>query len=172
MGWYFVSVMNELVYLFQLLNILNTTMIKWTVHKITLYFFSLCQASALVLSCPVLSWLVFVLLRGCNKYQAFAFHCISSILCLWFLMILMLFDFVFLMEIKLNWTFLFIFSSSVDSKCLFYIFLIFSRQQPFFSPIFSFIFSRHDLSFFFLIVMISGYQLFVSFQICHIQLYR
>ena len=64
------------------------TMIKWTVYKNTFVFFSLCQASPLVLYRLVLSCIVstcfFFLCKGCNKYQAFAFRCISSILCLWF----------------------------------------------------------------------------------------
>ena len=56
---------------------------------------------------PKLEISFFFSCRGCNNAistRLFAFCCISSILCLWFWMILMLFDFVFLMEIKLNWT--------------------------------------------------------------------
>ena len=93
-----------LILTFKYLKYYNDQMNSAQNYFVFFPYVRLLHLSCIVLSCPVLSWLVFVLLRGCNKCQAFAFRCISSILCLWFLMILMLFDFVFLVEIKLNWT--------------------------------------------------------------------
>ena len=49
-------------------------------------------------------FVLFFFVRGCNKKQTFALCCISSIQCLWICNDLVLFDFVFLMEMKLNWT--------------------------------------------------------------------
>ena len=92
----FASIMNELVYLFIsfFFNFLLPqifTMIKWTVHKKYICNFPhirLPHLSCIVLSCPILSVLSLFYLffnifsvRGCKKYQDFAF-CISSILCL------------------------------------------------------------------------------------------
>ena len=67
------SWMNLLIY-FWLFNTLITTMIKWTVHKITLYFFPyvrLPHLSCIILSCPVLSWTVFVLFKGVQQVPGF-----------------------------------------------------------------------------------------------------